>query len=211
MEMIAWGVVVAILVTYFILPIRASDELPTLLNHASECLCEYYEAIQQSFLNPQRAVLHTVQLQVFNQLQKAMMVLQESVYESWNKSKPKHHSRYQTQYDVLQKTCQTLLLLETDIPGEIHHPSLQLIAAELKILMVKLTDLFKPNALDVKQLLLQLNQLLQSIQVLRVEGARDPAIPIATFGEHIQLTMLIEQLTELVKKQAIMYRGDIKT
>lgn len=203
MEMTAWGVVVAILVTYFVLPIRASDEIPTLLSHAGDRLRDYYEAIQKSFLDPQRAVLHTVQLQAFDQLQKAMAVLQESVHESWNKSKHKHHSRYGSQYDVLQKTYQTLLLVETDISGEINHPALQPIATELKNLMTRLTNLFKPNALDIELLLMQLNQLLQSIQVLRVEGARDSMIPMATFREHIQLTMLIEQLIELVKNKAI--------
>jgi uncharacterized membrane protein YccC len=198
MEMTAWGVLMAILVTYLILPTRASDELPALLHNTQECLQKYYDAVQQSFLAPRGMVLQNIQLQVFDQLQKTMAVLQESRHESWPK-KSRHDDPYQKQYEMLQNLYQSVLLLEASLPDRLTEPPLQTIAAQLKIIMAELTNVFYSNPQEIEPLLQRLNDNLQAIQVLRVEAVRDPSIPMATFREHIQLMDMVEQLLLLLK------------
>jgi len=199
MEMTLLGTVVAVLVTYFVLPEKASSDLPKLLNQTHLELHKYYALIKNGFLNTDLDYLQGAQLSVFGKLQKSMLALQESLHESLSNRLPENYEIYRRKYENLLSVYNVLLMLEIEILRDIKSDRLKFIILPLQTVMTRISALFNGDGSDSEHVLHQLGDLLALVKALRVEGANDASIPMATFGEHIQLAAMLEHFEALVR------------
>lgn len=193
LKMTILGTVIALLATIYIFPFRASSRLPQQLQIVSQDLQHYFAAICQNYGKKTAEFLRASQLQAFKNLQIALASIQEARYEYITLS-----SQFQEQsnlYVSLESLYRHLLCLEIHLPGEIKQPSLQAESQLLGKLLHEIQSLvFHFDLTRWSKANDDLLIVLAEIRRQRAAAASNLTIKTATFYEHIQLNVFIDEL-----------------
>jgi uncharacterized membrane protein YgaE (UPF0421/DUF939 family) len=188
------GTLIAVLATLFLFPSRASQILPQQLSLIRQNLQQYYCAICHSYCQKSNSILRSAQLQAFKNLQATFVTLQEYLYEYIS---PEYAQQSQL-YQNLEKSYQTLLILEVHTPTQIKQKNLLSLSQSLQDILNSGIILFTNfDSGYYFQLSVRLADLLIQIRHQRIVATKDLTIETATFYEHIQLDIFVETLINL--------------
>lgn len=195
--MTAFGTAVALIATLFILPSRVSKILPQQMCSARQSVQQYYATICENYLSPQRSSLQATQSQTFKNLQDALTVIQESNLEHWRLTD--QDQQHALVYQKLAAIYETLLFLEVHIPAQNQEKSLQSLLQPLTRILNEIKPLFiVSDAAKIAKLNDQLILLVTEVQQLRIVSLKDFSIQTAASYEHIQLTVFLKTLQQLL-------------
>jgi hypothetical protein len=200
MEMTLLGCLIALAATYWLLPNRTTELLPEQMQQLRLSLKTYYLSLIQPFLENENTHSKLHRQSIGQILEKMDTQLQEARYESWSWKHPLRQAQnpQEKTYNDLQQCYQTLLLLELEWPDPLQHPNLQAFKPRLKEVLQAIADLFDSATPPINSLKHSLQDMLSQVKAIRMKGAQDIRLPVATYHEHIQLTESLQHLLKLV-------------
>lgn len=208
LKMTILGALIALLATIYILPFRASSELPQQLAAVWKDLQQYFAAICQNYGKKSGEFLRASQVKVFKNMQLALASIQEAKYEYVTLSE-----RFQEQsalYFSLESLYQHLMCLEIHLPGEIESVRLQNEGQLLKQLLSKIQKLlFHFDSVRWSEVNDDLLNILAKVQQQKITVA-DVSVKTATFYEHVQLNVFLGELKNFLQAVKLMEARGIR-
>ncbi len=188
-EMTLLGTAIALLVNLMILPTTVNQQLAEQLTQLKSSLQEYYQDLCTLSLHKESAI-RKKQQNAFKVLQLTLQRLKESANEF----------NIPIDFNItLEKVYQTLLVLEIFMPVQLQHQELKALDQNLQLILKQVCPLFiEVNFEKTESLQTELIELQKKLKQQRSIAAANLDIPSTTLYEHIELSLLLQTLQDLL-------------
>lgn len=196
LELTAMGILIALLCSVCVFPVRQGQQLPCHFSTVKQSLRQYFAVLCDHYQHRHQGSLASVQGQTFKYLQIAQNALQESQME-WRKGQPRLIQAREMQQ--LTTVYEKLLCLNIHMPQDFSREDLRVIAPALASAMRAMLPLFDvADDTAVFNINRQLVDLQAAIKSRRSKAACDPTLKAASFHDYMQWTLFIDTLQSLL-------------